>query len=396
MTKTKAQKARAKARQRANNNSNNNNRGSNRQPARRSSIVMANLRNGPAVVPAPSISRERSSRFDLLPGPKNLRNSILCRGMDLIASVTPAGTVHAAGEVVYSALVDGRDMFQGTRLARFFDLYEKYCFKRIRFHWAPCVSSSTQGGIMLAYDKDASDPTPSADFHGLQQYAAMEGARQASVWSELSVDCLLSDTQNFYYTNEAIPGTNDERLYAQGQLYAVLTNAVTYPANLPLGNIWCEWECLLMDPQLADPDVEISVDKSVPGDTAVPTTNYSAWNALAGAVPDKVGNGATWTNSFDGTNYGFLVPQGTYQVTWAVPTTVTNAATEGQWSIGVFDAKTKALIDTRAPEFSSGIEPAAISTYLSTIIVYVTNVAGAYLLATNTAVMKRGDRKSVV
>lgn len=344
------------------------------------------------IAPLSSTSRD-SAFFEIQTGPSKYKNSVLLRGRDLMAQVSAGATAPTAGEALYNGLIDAIDAFSGTRLARFFALYEKFLFKRLRFHWKPACSAETDGQIMIAYDRDPSDATPVASFHGLQQYAAMEGSASTAPWTALSVDCPLSDSQDFYYTNEAITGVNDERLFAQGQIYVVAsTDFGAGVVNKALGTLWCDWECVLFDPQLEDLDTEIVHTRVVPGDTAVPTTQNAAWNAILSGTTQKVGNGASWGNGFDGVNAGLLLPRGTWDITWVMPTTATNTFADMTANVLYsYDAKTKEnLVSSLASYVSSGINTGAASVGMCSWKLVVDSLAGAWVLASSSVARKRG------
>jgi hypothetical protein len=119
----------------------------------------------------------------------------------------------------------------------------------------------------------------------------------------------LSDTQKFYYTNEAITTINDERLFAQGQIYVAGGTSI---ASLFLGTIWMEWVVDLFDPQNEDDRSEsfydfLTINLAIPDDSATPN---AAWTNVLD--PNRTSPKIVW-GTYLGTR-GFKVPPGTWCV----------------------------------------------------------------------------------
>jgi hypothetical protein len=254
-----------------------------------------------------SVGNKLQSRF-LIAGsaPGRLKESLRIKGCDFLTSID-VGASTPVGQNIVTLPITSAGAFSGTRLERFFKLYEKFCFQMLRFIYIPSVPTSTSGQIMLSYDTDPSDPTPPVGTHGVQQYAGMMGSKSSSVWQENHIDCPLSDTQKFYYTNEAIATVNDERLFAQGQVYVSAVTALS-SANTSIGSLWCEWVVDLFDPQLEDDDIESLRSFAAPG-AAIPDDSAgtaAGWTNVLGAISGSTA--AKW-QVFNGTN-GILLPAG--------------------------------------------------------------------------------------
>jgi hypothetical protein len=199
-----------------------------------------------------------------------------------------SGTTIAEGTVLTNTYINPLDVaFANTRLAAFGRLYEKYIFRKLKFHFQPAVAASQNGQIIMAYDRDIGDETPSADFNGLRQYMAMAGTRSTQVWKPCTIDCPLTDTQDFYYTDYS--GYGDMRLAYQGQFYAAIMSNV--PASTNLGNLWVEYEVQLFDPQLQSP-----VKQGLARNTSTSTTKpakvseeaKAAWDNLVNYAPNNI------------------------------------------------------------------------------------------------------------
>lgn len=202
------------------------------------------------------------------PGP--YKDSIRVRGRELLSSV-PFPASNVTGAAVSNLYITPAEI--GGRLPKFAELYEKFLFKSLAFEFVPSTGSSTQGSLILSYDRDISDATPPANMDGARAYMSAEGAKSASVWQSNKITCPLQAPTDGFYTNEH--ATGDERLVYQGQLYLAVLDPITPPPSVTLnslGSLWVEYDCLLFVPQL-----EVSN-----------TTQFQATNdpaTMAGSIP---------------------------------------------------------------------------------------------------------------
>lgn len=175
---------------------------------------------------------------------------MMVRGQDFVGALPRTDAINVAtGQALLNYLVNPTSgAFEGTRLQKFAQLYEKYCFTKLRFHVQTSFGTSQSGSYILAYDRDMADTTPPQGEEGVKQYLAMQGTRMSAYWQNLSIDCPLIDTQDFYYTNYT--GV-DGRITTQGQLYVANVSQTYFSAgNNGTLNVWVEYECHFMIPQL--------------------------------------------------------------------------------------------------------------------------------------------------
>jgi hypothetical protein len=148
--------------------------------------------------------------------------------------------------------------FHGTRLAGQAKLFEKYIFRRLVFHFEGSNSSSTSGLLLMSYDRDISDETPSQDIDGLRELAANASSCFFKPWEEGLMDCKLSDTQDFYYTND---DSQAERFAYQGQFYL---NVAADLSSACKGALWVEYDIDLFDPsfEIENDSIDLTANSS--------------------------------------------------------------------------------------------------------------------------------------
>jgi hypothetical protein len=249
-------------------------------------------------------STNRSNYFRLSDASSNRHpDAVRIQGQDFLTSIN--GTSEAAGANVYNEIINPlTGVFDNTRLSRFAELYEKFLFKDLRFHYEPVCPTTTAGGLIVAYDRDPSDATPAASDHGLHQYYAMMGARSGPVWDNITINCPLSDTQEFYYGNAR---GGDERLFAQGQIYVSATSALP---TAPLGMLWLEYDVILFDPQLEEKDTALEANLA---DTNQSNTTKTGFNGLT-ADADSIGTAASLKVDSSGNTFFHFPTEGVYQI----------------------------------------------------------------------------------
>jgi len=118
--------------------------------------------------------------------------------------------------------------------------YDRYRFRKIKFTYIPLVPTSTSGRVGLGYDYDSSDSPPSTrqDFFSLTRHS------EGPVWAPCTLDIPVDSSIRFTNTHT----TSDSKLIDLGQLI-VLTDATSATASSAIGDIICEYEVELLDPQ---------------------------------------------------------------------------------------------------------------------------------------------------
>lgn len=253
-----------------------------------------------------SVAGRRATAFRVMSSSK--AGSLRVVGQDYLGTVnSPA--VCPPGTMLANYLINPLTaLFKSTRVQAFGRLYEKYCFRSIKFHFESALASSTNGQVILAYDRDVADPTPPASDAGIHSYLGMAGSKTTAIWRPETIVCPLTDTQTFYYTNYT--GVGDLRLTHQGQFYmAAMTNV---PVSTAIGSLWIEYDLELYDPQIEDDFQETAASQA--GNTVLNNTVKTAWNNLVG-VATNVQNGQTIFGPGDGAgDLGFKLPGGIYQL----------------------------------------------------------------------------------
>lgn len=192
---------------------------------------------------------KRETYFGVTAGP--MRDSIRVRGQDLLGPVLLQTTPGSIGQTLQEYYINPATLGK-TRLAQFSQLYEKYIFRKLRFHYTASQPTTVNGQVLLAYDRDVNDPTPQANLDGVKQYLAMEGSKVTPVYCSETVECpLLCPTEPLFCNVVDSQSAADDRLTYQGQFYVACAMPFVGVANGSyLGMIWIEYECDLFIPQL--------------------------------------------------------------------------------------------------------------------------------------------------
>jgi hypothetical protein len=262
--------------------------------------------------------RDYQSKFSVRPWKNGLGGAIVVSGQDFIGTVNvPDGTLPGV-TLLNIQLNPLASTFNNTRLQKFAEIYEKFCFKKLRFRVSTGNPTTYSGSYMLAYDRDAGDRTPPAGDTAIRSFMAMASTRMGPLWEPLDIDCPLADTQDFYYTSQetsvgatgGTPYVGDIRLSTQGQVYVSsgfgTTNSSGATAELGL---WLEYECLLMDPQMEARDQVMTV---IEDPTFV--TNATSNNGFTGMAPAVDNRGKPLFFQTDAAGKVFLtLPEGIFQ-----------------------------------------------------------------------------------
>jgi hypothetical protein len=120
--------------------------------------------------------------------------------------------------------------------------FEFYKFNRLRLVYVPLCATTEIGRVMLGYDPDSTDSVPAER----QALSSMACSSEASAWGVLSLDCKLSDTNKWYYsdtsTGNAATAYND-----QGQFFwSAWSNK---DSSTSLGELYVLYDVSLKDPQ---------------------------------------------------------------------------------------------------------------------------------------------------
>jgi hypothetical protein len=177
-----------------------------------------------------------------------VKDAILVEGCEYLGPVVvPDPEVPGAA---YEEFYLSPSEFAGTRLASYAKLYEKFLFKESDFMYLPAVGAETPGQLVIAYDRDISDPTPPSTQQGVRQYLAMEDQKSGNVWTPHTAKCPLRAPETGFYTNPVVGG--DDRLAYQGQVYVACVVPSGLTAGATLGTAIIRYKCVFFIPQLQD------------------------------------------------------------------------------------------------------------------------------------------------
>jgi hypothetical protein len=213
-----------------------------------------------------AIGAEMRTFMEFVPSPyrNRYRDAIRIRGREWLGPViVPANAV--AGTTLRNDYVAPQE-FADSRLAQFGQLYEKFLFQRLEWEYTPSVGSSQAGSILLAYDRDISDPTPPATTQGIRQFLSWEDSVEGNVWAPHACRAKLEQPETGFFTDNATGG--DDRLAYQGQSYVALVDPCGNGSPLLIGNVSVVYELDLFVPQLQTPIVTAKVGNVVTAPTA--------------------------------------------------------------------------------------------------------------------------------
>lgn len=274
-----------------------------------------------AAAPA-AFGSEMRSRFDFYhPGGK-FKDALGVRGTEWVGPVVvPANAV--TGQILRNDYVQPA-AFSESRLSMFGQMYEKFRFRRLRLRFVPAVGSNQPGSLLLAYDRDISDPNPPPGSAGVRQCMSWADTVQGNAWLAHALDAKLECPDTGYYTDEAVGG--DERLCYQGQFYTMVVNPFGNTVDLTVGNLVLDYELELFVPQLQTVIPTAHVDQT--GTTG--PTKEDAFQQYVQGVAGAVKTAATIANMLPKKQTaGALVnairlAEGVYRLTNAINTTEDN------------------------------------------------------------------------
>jgi hypothetical protein len=168
--------------------------------------------------------------------------------------------------------------------------YDFYRFKRVRLVYVPLCATTQDGRVTLAYDPDSADPIP-LDRQSLSSYAcSVEG----SAWATQVLDCDLTDTAKWYYTDASNTGTGTgahNALLDQGAFFMATYGS---SGSAPLGEMYVLYDVEFKDPQPGTTNVYQTFGTGAAVTQSLPTnapifngTNTSTSVALVFTAPGR-------------------------------------------------------------------------------------------------------------
>jgi len=269
--------------------------------------------NGTLVAAPQSVGRRMQSDWVVSNGSR--RGSIRVKGQDWLGRIT-ASASEVPGYVYLEIYINPLEI-AGTRLSLFAQLYDKFRFGLLKFHFVPAGSTQTRGTVLLAYDRDISDVTPPPNDTGVRQFMAMMDAVSSPIWAPCTAVCPLSHPEEGLWCNPVSGG--DDRLSYQGQLYVACLEPSSLTAGQSLGDLFMEYDVEFFDPQL-DQTVPIS-NMAVPASTSpTPSDLLRTLAPTAGfGAGAYVGTPGLFPKVDPVTLKGYLdLAQGVYRLTQAI------------------------------------------------------------------------------
>jgi hypothetical protein len=183
------------------------------------------------------MSTNLSSRFET--SRSNRKGGIHVSGQDLLLQI-PAFTTFGF-PILFSQNLTPTELV-GTRLNKFCDLYEKFVFTKVKFHYVPSVPTTTAGQMVLSYDQDPSDQRPDGTtFDTVRQLMGNRSAILTQLYEPRTLNCDLRIPNDGYFTSYNNPNvTQDPRLYYQGTL--LIGAGPSMAPGLSPGCLWIEYE----------------------------------------------------------------------------------------------------------------------------------------------------------
>lgn len=201
--------------------------------------------NSGTVTQAPAVvGRRMQTDWNITNG--RVRGSIRVRGQDWLGRIL-ASASETPGYVYLEIYINPLEI-AGTRLSLFAQLYDKFRFGLLKFHFVPAGSTQTRGTIILAYDRDISDATPPANDGGVRQFISMMDAVSSPIWAPVTAVCPLSHPEEGLWCNPVAGG--DDRLAYQGQLYVACMEPSSLTPGQSLGDLFMEYDVEFFEPQL--------------------------------------------------------------------------------------------------------------------------------------------------
>lgn len=274
--------------------------------------------NSDSSVPAASLT-VLHNMFSVRPAPKKYGPGSICvKGQDYVTSAK-FNTFDLQGTNNLNFFMNpGDGIFEGTRLQKYSNLYEKFLFLDFKIHAMPQVGTGVNGSYLLAYDRDVTDSTPPANQLGLKTYFGLMGTKSTNIFNRLTIDCPLSDTQDFYYCNQNVVGA-EERLTYQGQGYVATVSPVSTACSV---DIWLSYELVLWDPTVETQAIEAYTERA--GSLTGSNASRAGFNNFAAALVQNPTGGIVMGQDGSGNTY-FEVPSGSYLIDQVIRNIATGA-----------------------------------------------------------------------
>lgn len=127
--------------------------------------------------------------------------------------------------------------------------YEMYKFSNLSFHYRPSIATSTNGFVVMGFDYDAYDPSPSKS-----SILNWKFSSKCAVWeaADLSVTSGLGNVPA-KYCNATSPAGSDKRIDNLGNLF-LMTQSVGLATDTVIGELFVSYSVKLIIPSLIIPN----------------------------------------------------------------------------------------------------------------------------------------------
>jgi hypothetical protein len=150
--------------------------------------------------------------------------------------------------------------------------WESYRLEKLRLCYETEAASTALGTVLLSVDYDASDPAPTSK----SQAMAYRSSVRSAPWSNCCHDSLREDLIKkapYFVRSGALSANQDVKLYDVANLFVCTQGQAD---TTVVGELYIEYDVLLMTPQLSD----LSVGQSL----------YGEWSNAAGSNAAPFGN----------------------------------------------------------------------------------------------------------
>jgi hypothetical protein len=126
--------------------------------------------------------------------------------------------------------------------------YERYQFKKLRFHYEPKCSASTAGTVILAVDYDPLDEAPATK----QEVLSYHGKGDSVPWLPCNTEMgsFIGANRGSLFTRPGTLAANrDQKTYDLGQLFVCTSG---HAGTTVCGELYVDYEVELLIPQVQD------------------------------------------------------------------------------------------------------------------------------------------------
>lgn len=178
------------------------------------------------------------------------RDSVLVSGVEVLnyPEIDVDMGAHTPGTVMASVNITPETV-ASNRLRKLADMYTKYCFKKLIFHYVPTVSpanSNANGQLLVCFERDADQRLATGSEVDVSDFFSREGSTAFSVYANARAVYRVVDQQTTYYVRQS----GDPRFDIQAVFYLVNVDLTDSSSNRVLGKFYVEYELLLTAPQI--------------------------------------------------------------------------------------------------------------------------------------------------